>query len=81
MNVETVSSRQIHMNITEDGQQRAALYASFRSTNLSINVDVFDEEWTNAHRAEMAAAYEKFLADVTAQAAQSGLPVLCEERL
>lgn len=79
MNIETVSSKQLHMNITEGGQPRAALYASFRSTSLNINVDVFDEEWTNAHRSEIAAAYEKFLADVTAQAAQIGLPVPREE--
>ncbi len=75
MQVQTVETRQKNATITQDGQQKAAFFASWRQDGLSLNVDVFDAEWAGENADALADAFASFWEDALSQAALSGLPL------
>lgn len=76
MQVQTVETRQKTATLTQDGQQKAAFFASWRRDGLSLNVDVFDPAWAEHNARAVADAFDTFWADALAQAAAGGLPLL-----
>ena len=66
--------KSIHTSFTDGKNEIVAMNASYSTRNISISIDMFDEEYCANNKAELESAIKDFLATVRGVLSEANLP-------